>query len=114
MSNSERNQPDGSAIDSFTSGNTTPALIIAQFSNKKFGDKNPWGKDRSYTLINFTGTSRVLNNRFCLSHILNGVGIGILSVDLTHFPHKNNKSRKNKATPVVFSQSTRIYLRLCI
>jgi hypothetical protein len=63
MSNSERKQPDGSAIDSFTSGNTKPDLIIAQFSNKKFGDKNPWGKDRSHTLPKFIGTSRVLNKK---------------------------------------------------
>ncbi|MCF6222212.1 MAG: phosphatase PAP2 family protein [Flavobacteriaceae bacterium] len=77
-------RPDGSDNDSFPSGHTSNAFVMATVLHHEFIDTNPWLAFSGYLFATTTGVFRVLNNKHWVSDVLVGAGIGIIVTDLVY------------------------------
>lgn len=98
-------RPDGSNNDSFPSGHTSNAFVMATVLHHEFVDSSPWLAYSGYLFATTTGVLRVLNNKHWVSDVLVGAGIGIMVTDLVYRfePLKNWNPFKNKKTKLVMS-----------
>ena len=80
-----RPRPDGTSRNSFPSGHTATAFMIATMLHKEYGWRSPWFSIGGYTIAAFTGVSRVLNDRHHLTDVMAGAAIGTASVHLGYF-----------------------------
>jgi len=93
-------RPDGSDNDSFPSGHTSNAFVMATVLHHEFIDTSPWLAFSGYLFATTTGVFRILNNKHWLSDVLVGAGIGIIVTDLVYRlePLKNwNPFNKGKS-----------------
>lgn len=98
-------RPDDSAHNSFPSGHTSNAFVMATVLHHEFIDSSPWIAYSGYVFATATGALRVLNNKHWVSDVLVGAGIGILVTDLVYRfePLKNWNPFKNKKSRVFMS-----------
>lgn len=80
-----RLRPDGSRHNSFPSGHTATAFMMATMLHQEYNWRSPWFSIGGYTAAAVTGVSRVLNNRHWLTDVMAGAAIGIGSVHLGYF-----------------------------
>lgn len=80
-----RMRPDGTSRNSFPSGHTATAFMMATILHKEYGWRSPWFSIGGYTVASVTGISRVMNNRHWTTDVVAGATIGILSVQLGYF-----------------------------
>ena len=109
-----RMRPDGTSRNSFPSGHTATAFMMATILHKEYGWRSPWFSIGGYTVAAATGVSRVMNNRHWTTDVIAGATIGILSVQLGYFiADKIFKDRylseKYERLPIAFDQQHRYY-----
>lgn len=80
-----RMRPDMSQKNSFPSGHTATAFMMATWLHKEYGWRNPWISFAGYSIATITGVSRILNNRHYMSDVVAGAAIGIGSVHLGYW-----------------------------
>lgn len=81
-----RERPDKSANNSFPSGHTATAFMMATMLHKEYGTtRSPLYSILGYSLATGTAISRQLNNRHWFSDVLTGAGIGIVSTELGYY-----------------------------
>lgn len=79
-------RPDGSNNNSFPSGHTATAFMLATMLHKEYGvTQSPWYSVGGYTVATATAVSRMINNKHWFSDVLVGAGIGILSTELGYY-----------------------------
>jgi len=117
ITNVER--PNGENNDSFPSGHTSNAFVMATVLHHEFINTSPWLAYSGYLFATTTGVFRVLNNKHWVSDVLVGAGIGILVTDLVYRfePLKNWNPFKSKKTtvmisPTYFENSVGIYANI--
>jgi len=82
ISNEER--PNGENYQSFPSGHTSNAFVMATVLHHEFIDSNKWLAYSGYLFATTTGVLRVLNNAHWVSDVLVGAGLGIIVTDLIY------------------------------
>ncbi len=80
-----RPRPDGSSHNSFPSGHTATAFMIATMLHKEYGWKSPWFSFGAYTAASATALGRIMNDRHWASDILAGAIIGTAATQLGYF-----------------------------
>ncbi|MEN8124347.1 MAG: phosphatase PAP2 family protein [Bacteroidota bacterium] len=100
-------RPNKEGDDSFPSGHTSNAFVMATVLHHEFIDSSPWLAYSGYLFATTTGVLRVLNNEHWISDVLVGAGIGILVTDLVYRfePLKNWNPFKTKNTQTIISPS---------
>lgn len=79
-------RPDQSNNNSFPSGHTATAFMLATMLHKEYGQtRSPMYSIAGYSLATATALSRQLNNKHWFSDVLTGAGIGILSTELGYY-----------------------------
>lgn len=98
-------RPNSESNDSFPSGHTSNAFVMATVLHHEFIDSSPWLAYSGYLFATTTGVFRVLNNKHWVGDVLVGAGIGILVTDLVYRlePLKNWNPFKDKKTQVFMS-----------
>lgn len=81
----KRLRPDSSRRNSFPSGHTATAFMMATMLHKEYGWRNPWFSIGGFTAAAVTGVSRIMNNRHWMSDVVTGAAIGIGAVHLGYF-----------------------------
>jgi membrane-associated phospholipid phosphatase len=105
------NRPDNSNHQSFPSAHTAHAFMAATFISHEFGDRSVWYSVGAYTLATGVGALRIMNNRHWISDVMEGAGIGILSMNVAYLTHKYRWGKKNNLTVVPsWSHGPNIYL----
>ena len=112
-------RPDGTE-DSFPSGHTSNAFVMATVLHHEFADSNPYIAYSGYLFATATGVLRVLNNRHWVSDVLVGAGLGILVTDLVYRlepfknwnPFKNDKKQALIITPAYYENSIGLYANI--
>ncbi len=102
ITNEER--PNGDS-DSFPSGHTSNAFVMATVLHHEFRDTNTFLAYSGYLFATTTGVMRVLNNYHWVSDVLVGAGIGILVTDLVYRfePLKNWNPFSNEKISTIIS-----------
>jgi len=102
ITNEER--PNGDT-DSFPSGHTSNAFVMATVLHHEFKDTNTFLAYSGYLFAATTGVMRVLNNYHWVSDVLVGAGIGILVTDLVYRfePLKNWNPFSNEKISTIIS-----------
>lgn len=81
-----KERPDRSADNSFPSGHTATAFMLATMLHKEYGTtRSPLYSVLGYSLATGTAISRQLNNKHWFSDVLTGAGIGIISTELGYY-----------------------------
>lgn len=80
-----RPRPDGTSANSFPSGHTATAFMIATMMHKEYGLRSPWFSFGAYTMATATAMGRILNNRHWASDILAGAAVGIAATQLGYY-----------------------------
>lgn len=79
----KKKRPTGSSHQSFPSGHTANAFMLATMLHKEYGEtRNRWYSILGYTAATATAIGRQLNNRHWLSDTMVGAGIGIMSTEI--------------------------------
>lgn len=79
-------RPDDSQANSFPSGHTATAFMMATMLHREYGlTRSPLYSIGAYTVATATAVSRQLNNKHWVSDIFAGAGIGILSTQLGYY-----------------------------
>lgn len=81
----KRMRPDESRRNSFPSGHTATAFMMATMLHKEYGWRSPWFSIGGFTAAAVTGVSRIMNNRHWMTDVIAGAAIGIGSVHLGYF-----------------------------
>ncbi|WP_052181138.1 phosphatase PAP2 family protein [Alistipes sp. ZOR0009] len=81
-----KRRPDGSANNSFPSGHTTMAFMMATWLHKEYGvTRSPLYSIFGYATATSIAMGRVMNNKHWLSDVVAGAGLGILSTNLGYY-----------------------------
>lgn len=109
-----RMRPDGTSRNSFPSGHTATAFMMATILHKEYGWRSPWFSIGGYTVAAATGISRVMNNRHWTTDVVAGATVGILSVQLGYFLadmifKDRYLSERYERIPVAFDLQHRYY-----
>lgn len=81
-----KERPDRSGNNSFPSGHTATAFMMATMLHKEYGTtRSPLYSVLGYSLATATALSRQLNNKHWFSDVLTGAGIGIVSTELGYY-----------------------------
>ncbi len=98
-------RPNGVNDESFPSGHTSNAFVMATVLFHEFKDTKPVLAYSGFLFSSATGVLRVLNNSHWVSDVLVGAGIGIIVTDLVYRfePLKNWNPFKNKKVSAVIS-----------
>ncbi len=80
-----RPRPDGTSDNSFPSGHTATAFMIATMLHKEYGWRSPWFSFGSYAAATATALGRIMNDRHWASDIIGGAIIGIAATQLGYF-----------------------------
>lgn len=81
----KRPRPDGSSHNSFPSGHTATAFMVATMFHKEYGWRSPWFSFGAYTAATATAIGRILNDRHWASDLFGGAIIGIAATQLGYF-----------------------------
>lgn len=81
----KRTRPDGSSANSFPSGHTATAFMLATMMHKEYGWKSPWFSFGAYTAASATAIGRIMNDRHWAGDIIGGAIIGIAATHLGYF-----------------------------
>lgn len=81
----KRPRPDGSADNSFPSGHTATAFMLATMLHKEYGWRSPWFSFGAYTAATATALGRIMNDRHWASDLFGGAIIGIAATQLGYF-----------------------------
>lgn len=82
----KKERPDKSGNNSFPSGHTATAFMMATMLHKEYGTtRSPLYSILGYSLATGTALSRQLNNKHWFSDVLTGAGIGIVSTELGYY-----------------------------
>lgn len=82
----KKERPDRSGNNSFPSGHTATAFMMATMLHKEYGTtRSPLYSVLGYSLATGTALSRQLNNKHWFSDVLTGAGIGIVSTELGYY-----------------------------
>lgn len=93
-----RLRPNEKAHNSYPSGHTTTAFLLAHFLHKEYGETvSPWFSVAGYSIATATGIMRVCEQRHHISDVLCGAGIGIFIAELGYticdcICHRSNNS----------------------
>jgi hypothetical protein len=100
----DEERPNGDA-NSFPSGHTSNAFVMATVLHHEFKDTNTFLAYSGYVFATTTGAMRVLNNYHWVSDVLVGAGIGILVTDLVYRfePLKNWNPFSNEKISTIIS-----------
>ena len=117
ITNEER--PNGENNQSFPSGHTSNAFVMATVLHHEFIDTSPWLAYSGYLFATTTGVFRVLNNKHWVSDVLVGAGLGILVTDLVYRfeplenwnPFKNEKVQTTIA-PSYYKNTAGLYINI--
>jgi len=80
-------RPDNSADNSFPSGHTSQAFVVATFMHFEYGEKSIWYSIGAYSVATATGALRIMNNKHWLTDVVTGAGIGMLSTTIVYKTH---------------------------
>lgn len=99
-------RPNGDE-ESFPSGHTSNAFVMATVLFYEFKDSNRWIAYSGFAFATTTGVLRVMNNKHWVSDVLVGAGIGMLVTDLVYRiePLKNWQPFENKKLRAMVSPS---------
>lgn len=75
-------RPDLGGPNSFPSGHTANAFMLATMFAKEYGYISPWLTAGAYSVATSTGIMRMANNRHWIRDVIMGAGIGILSTEI--------------------------------
>lgn len=75
-------RPDLGGPNSFPSGHTANAFMMASMFAKEYGHISPWLTAGAYSIATSTGVMRMANNRHWIRDVIMGAGIGILSTEI--------------------------------
>lgn len=75
-------RPDLGGPNSFPSGHTANAFMMASMFAKEYGYISPWLSAGAYSIATSTGIMRMANNRHWIRDVIMGAGIGILSTEI--------------------------------
>lgn len=75
-------RPDQGGPNSFPSGHTANAFMMATMFAKEYGYKSPWISLGAYSIATATGMMRMANNRHWMRDVVTGAGIGILATEV--------------------------------
>jgi len=105
ITNEER--PNGENNESFPSGHTSNAFVMATVLHHEFIDTSTWLAYSGYLFATTTGVLRVLNNKHWVSDVLVGAGLGIIVTDLVYRfePLKNWNPFKNEKVQTTIAPS---------
>ncbi len=78
-------RPDGSSKNSFPSGHTATAFMMATMMQKEYGHLSPWVGYGAYSVAMTTGVMRMMNNRHWMSDVMAGAGIGIVATEFGYW-----------------------------
>ncbi len=78
-------RPDGSSKNSFPSGHTATAFVMASMLEKEYGHLSPWVGYGAYSMAMTTGVMRMMNNRHWMSDVMAGAGIGIVATEFGYW-----------------------------
>ncbi|MDD3038521.1 phosphatase PAP2 family protein [Bacteroides sp.] len=82
----DKERPDKNGHNSFPSGHTATAFMLATMLHKEYGiTRSPIYSILGYSLATGTAVSRQLNNKHWFSDVLTGAGIGIISTELGYY-----------------------------
>jgi len=117
ITNEER--PNGENDQSFPSGHTSNAFVMATVLHHEFIDTSPWLAYSGYLFATTTGVFRVLNNKHWVSDVLVGAGLGIIVTDLVYRieplkkwnPFKNEKVQITIA-PSYYKNTAGLYINI--
>ncbi len=117
VTNEER--PNGENNESFPSGHTSNAFVMAAVLHHEFIDTSPWLAYSGYLFATTTGVFRVLNNKHWVSDVLVGAGLGIIVTDLVYRfePLKNwnpfnNKNIQTTVAPSYYKNTAGLYVNI--
>lgn len=78
-----RLRPDESARNSYPSGHSVTAFLLAHMLHKEYGETvSPWFSVAGYSIATATGIMRVCEQRHHISDVLCGAGIGIFMAEI--------------------------------
>jgi len=81
----KRERPDGRAFNSYPSGHTATAFMVAQMLHKEYGETlSPWISVAGYGIAATTGIFRTIANRHWCSDVMAGAAIGLFSTELAY------------------------------
>lgn len=81
----KRERPDGRAFNSYPSGHTATAFMVAQMLHKEYGETlSPRISVAGYGIAATTGIFRTIANRHWCSDVMAGAAIGIFSTELAY------------------------------
>lgn len=81
----KRPRPDATSTNSFPSGHTAMAFMLATMMHKEYGWRSPWFSFGAYTVATATALGRIMNDRHWGSDVLAGAIIGIAATHLGYF-----------------------------
>jgi len=117
ITNEER--PNGENDQSFPSGHTSNAFVMATVLHHEFIDTSPWLAYSGYLFATTTGVFRVLNNKHWVSDVLVGAGLGIIVTDLVYRiePLKNwnpfkNENVQTTIAPSYYKNTAGLYINI--
>lgn len=100
-------RPDHSEFNSFPSGHTANAFMMATFMHEELKHKSVWYSVGAYTIASSVGIMRMLNNRHWNSDVLMGAAIGIASTKIAYLTHKFKWGKDSRIalnfTPVFYT-----------
>lgn len=83
----DEERPSSHADNSFPSGHTATAFMCAHLLAREYWDVSPWIGIGGYTVATGVGFLRMYNDRHWLTDVIEGVGVGILSVELAYLAY---------------------------
>lgn len=86
-----RMRPNGSNSNSFPSGHTATAFMLAEFLNQEYKDRSIWYSVAGYSLAASTGVFRMYNKAHWVSDVVAGAGFGMLSTKLAYLVYPEIK-----------------------
>lgn len=91
-------RPDGSSRNSFPSGHTTTAFMMAEFMRTEYSHLSPWYGIGAYVTASATGLLRIYNNRHWAGDVFFGAGLGIMCTRTAYwlYPRLRNHFKNNK------------------
>lgn len=78
----QRPRPGNGSLNSFPSGHTATAFMVATMLHKEYGWRSPWFSFGAYTVATATALGRILNDRHWATDILAGAAIGVIATQL--------------------------------
>ncbi|MCT4561998.1 MAG: phosphatase PAP2 family protein [Crocinitomicaceae bacterium] len=95
-------RPDGTTYNSFPSGHTATAFMMAEFLHQEYKHRSILFSFGGYALASGVAYLRMYNNRHWFSDVVCGAGVGMLSTKLFYYLYPRIKAKigSNKSTTI--------------